>query len=87
MHKTSNLGIIFAMKIEKTITLIRHGLTDYNERDLMQGRIDLPLSKKGMAEAELLRAELSKKEFDIILSLFSAPYTFYCNECEIDNNA
>ena len=50
------------MKIEKTITLVRHGSTDYNDRDLMQGRIDLPLSKKGINEAELLRKELARPE-------------------------
>ncbi len=54
------------MKIEKTITLIRHGATDYNDRDLMQGQIDLPLSEKGIAEAELLRIELADCEYDII---------------------
>ncbi len=54
------------MKIEKTITLVRHGATDYNDRDLMQGQLDLPLSKNGIAEAELLRKELKDEKFDII---------------------
>ena len=54
------------MKINKTITLIRHGSTEYNDKEFMQGRIDLPLSNKGISEAELLNKELVDGKFDII---------------------
>jgi broad specificity phosphatase PhoE len=40
--------------LKKKITLIRHGLTDYNEADRLQGRIDRPLNANGQRGAALL---------------------------------
>jgi len=54
------------MEIKKRIVLIRHGATDYNDRDLMQGHIDLPLSERGVKQAEALKDKLGNETFDII---------------------
>jgi probable phosphoglycerate mutase len=54
------------MEIKKKITLIRHGATEYNDNHIMQGSLDLPLSKNGILQAERLNEALAEKEFDII---------------------
>jgi probable phosphoglycerate mutase len=56
--------------ITKRILLVRHGTTAYNENDLLQGRIDNPLSAKGSAEAERLAARLQDEPID---AFFSSP--------------
>ena len=56
--------------ITKRILLVRHGTTAYNERDLLQGRIDNPLSSKGRAEAERLATRLRDEPID---AFFSSP--------------
>jgi len=53
------------MEAAKTIFLVRHGTTDYNEADLLQGRMDNPLNKRGIKEAELLSSYLKKEKFDV----------------------
>lgn len=54
------------MNLIKTIFLARHGMTAYNEEDLLQGRIDLPLSEKGKLEAESLAEALKNEKIEII---------------------
>ncbi len=54
------------MNLKKTIFLARHGMTVYNEGDLLQGRIDLPLSDRGRKEAEQLAEALQDEKLDII---------------------
>ena len=54
------------MKLLKTIYLVRHGTTTYNEQDLLQGRIENPLNSQGRREAELLADRLKAEKFDII---------------------
>ncbi|BCW87108.1 2,3-bisphosphoglycerate-dependent phosphoglycerate mutase [Alphaproteobacteria bacterium SO-S41] len=39
-----------------TLALIRHGVTAWNEEGRIQGRADIPLSPKGIAELRTLRA-------------------------------
>lgn len=53
------------MEAAKTIFLVRHGTTEYNEVDLLQGRLDNPLNKRGIKEAELLSVQLRKEKFDV----------------------
>ena len=54
------------MKAEKTIFLVRHGTTAYNEADLLQGQIDNPLNDRGVEECRLLCQELKDKPIDIV---------------------
>lgn len=70
------------MNLVKTIFLVRHGMTAYNEDDLLQGRIDLPLSEKGKKEAEFLSEALKDVRFDII---FHSPLKRAIQTAEIVN--
>lgn len=54
------------MKLEKTIYLTRHGSTRFNEDDLLQGRMDNPLSPKGIEEAEKLAERLRRTRIGAI---------------------
>ncbi|MBN2345996.1 MAG: histidine phosphatase family protein [Candidatus Aminicenantes bacterium] len=56
--------------VEKRILLARHGMTAYNEADLLQGRIDNPLSARGRGEARSLAARLRDEPID---AFFSSP--------------
>jgi broad specificity phosphatase PhoE len=52
----------------KTILLVRHGTTTFNENDLLQGLIDNPLNQKGRDEAGRLAARLKDEALDAIYS-------------------
>jgi len=54
------------MKIAKTIYLTRHGKTDYNDKDLIQGWMDNPLSESGKNEAACLAKRMKETKIDII---------------------
>lgn len=54
--------------IKKTILLVRHGTTAFNETDHLQGRIDNPLNQKGRDEAARLAARLKCESLDAIFS-------------------
>ena len=54
--------------IKKKILLVRHGTTEYNETDRLQGRIDNPLNGKGRGEVERLAARLKNEPLDAIFS-------------------
>lgn len=54
--------------IKKKILLVRHGTTEYNETDRLQGRIDNPLNGKGRGEVERLAARLKNEPIDAIFS-------------------
>lgn len=45
------------------IYLVRHGATEWNAAGVFQGRADVPLSARGVAEAEALRAQLGHVRF------------------------
>lgn len=51
-----------------TIYLVRHGQTEWNVKDLLQGVSDSPLTEKGVDEIKKLAKELSKIQFDLIFS-------------------
>jgi len=70
------------MKIAKTITLIRHGATIYNDRDLVQGWGDIPLSDKGRAQSLSLAKRLKEESFDIV---FHTPLSRTIETAEIVN--
>ena len=61
--------IIKAMDhIKKTILLVRHGTTTFNETDHLQGQIDNPLNQKGRDEAGRLAVRLKCENLDAIFS-------------------
>ncbi len=51
-----------------TIYLVRHGRTDWNEKNLVQGHTDIPLNTEGEREAEELAKELNSLKFDKVFS-------------------
>jgi broad specificity phosphatase PhoE len=57
-------------QIKKTILLVRHGTTAYNETDRLQGRIDNPLNQTGREETNRLAARLKNEK---ITAIFSSP--------------
>lgn len=46
------------------IYLARHGETEWNEKGILQGTMDSPLTKKGISEAKTLRDTLKDVVFD-----------------------
>jgi len=50
------------------IHLLRHGLTEWNELRRFQGRSNIPLNDKGVAQAERVADALSQVEWDIVFS-------------------
>lgn len=48
--------------------VVRHGQTEFNVQNRMQGRIDSPLTEKGRADAEALGKYLSDVDFDLVLA-------------------
>lgn len=48
----------------RQLTLIRHGLTEWNKRGKFQGHSDIELSEEGEQQAEALRIRLAKLERD-----------------------
>ena len=53
-----------------TITLLRHGLSEGNANEIIQGQADYPLTDIGIAQAEALaqRWENERRQFDSIIS-------------------
>jgi len=49
-----------------SVFLTRHGQTDWNKKNFIQGRIDVPLNETGIQEAKQLRDKLKDTEIDII---------------------
>lgn len=50
----------------KTIYLVRHGATGYNDQDLFQGVLDNSLSERGRQESEKLARRLKDETIDIM---------------------
>lgn len=48
----------------KTVYLVRHGVTDWNQGKIVIGRKDIPLNEDGRAQARKLAEELSEINFD-----------------------
>lgn len=48
--------------------IIRHGQTVWNESDLFQGRLDSPLTKKGIQDAQKIADYLKDKQINIIFT-------------------
>jgi len=52
----------------KKIILVRHGQTDFNLRQILQGHLDAFLTVKGLAQAKKVANKLVHEEIDIIIS-------------------
>lgn len=50
------------------IYLARHGQTDYNKKELMQGRTDIPLNETGILQAKMMRETVQDVHFDTVFS-------------------
>jgi len=52
------------------LAIVRHGLTNYNQNGLVQGRVNVPLNKTGRMQSEMLGEKLrnENESFDIIAS-------------------
>lgn len=51
-----------------TVCFVRHGETEANVTDRLQGQTDTPLNAQGLAQADLVAARLKDEPFDVILS-------------------
>src|SRR4030042_6242033 len=50
------------------LILVRHGQTDWNKQNRVQGALDIPLNDEGIREAQKISEELSKFKIDNIYS-------------------
>jgi broad specificity phosphatase PhoE len=51
-----------------TIYLVRHGETENNVNDIVQGHVDSPLTDKGIQDVKRLQRELKNIKFDAVFS-------------------
>lgn len=56
------------MKKKTVIYLVRHGETEWNVQNLIQGQTDSPLTQNGIDQAKKVAKELRKVKFDLIFS-------------------
>ena len=56
------------MELTTTIYLVRHGETEANVTNTLQGQSDVPLNAKGVEQARLAGRRLRSKPFDVIWS-------------------
>lgn len=50
------------------IILVRHGITEWNEKELVQGLSDIELSQSGLKQARKVATRLARMKFDFIYS-------------------
>lgn len=50
------------------VYFVRHGETDYNAVNRIQGQLNIPLNAAGLRQAELVGERLKSKHFDVIYS-------------------
>jgi isoleucyl-tRNA synthetase len=71
LHKDTVDDIVFPgpeTKKSVKVTLVRHGETDNNKKNIVQGGdLDAPLNATGREQAKELAAVLKKQKFDVIL--------------------
>lgn len=53
---------------ETSLTICRHGRTDYNGKGIVQGQLETKINETGEKQAEALAKRLSTQEFDAIYS-------------------
>src|SRR5207253_449000 len=54
--------------MNKTLYLIRHGLTDWNAQRKMQGHSNIPLNETGRSQAQALQAFFQKNPVEKVFS-------------------
>lgn len=67
---------------KKKILIVRHGSTEYNDRDILQGCIDNPLNANGETEVKSLSEYLCNETIDVI---YSSPLKRAMQTAEIIN--
>ncbi|WP_214828398.1 histidine phosphatase family protein [Exiguobacterium algae] len=71
------------------LCLVRHGQTDWNRQEIIQGREDNPLNALGRRQAEESAAFLSQEEWDVIvaspLSRAVDTASYIAEACGMDN--
>ena len=50
------------------IYLVRHGETDWNREERIQGQADLPLNNQGMEQAQILSKQLADVPFKCLVN-------------------
>ena len=50
------------------LLIVRHGETEYNKLNLMQGQSDTPLTEEGVSQARKLAGHLSEEKIDLVFS-------------------
>ena len=66
----------------KIIYLIRHGQTEFNDKNIFRGHLDIPLNSYGNSQAESIGKILKVINFDVI---YSSPLTRAKKTAEIIN--
>lgn len=51
-----------------TLYIVRHGETDWNLQERMQGQIDIPLNETGIKQAKILAKKLKNIKFEMVFS-------------------
>lgn len=58
-----------AQKSNTTVTVVRHGQTDWNRDHTVQGgNVDTPLNETGRAQVEALAKKLKRRKYDVLIS-------------------
>jgi broad specificity phosphatase PhoE len=60
--------MIFMENKKTLVYFVRHGETDYNAVNRIQGQINIPLNEAGLRQAECAGERLKSKHFDVIYS-------------------
>lgn len=52
----------------KKIIIVRHGETDYNSKNILQGHLDIPLNETGLEQARQAAEQLKKEKIDVFFT-------------------